>query len=159
MYDIPCKCRKHGYTGETDRKWESREKEHQDKVKLTKRDIEEGKQESASRRMNEGDWGLARHSTTCTHEIDWENARIVGREQRWTQRKYLEGKETLRKKNEGRIPLNAYNKLEQWQPTLYAYFKDNVTSDRWNVTSNREQYIEKRRFITHCNIFHITFGV
>ena len=30
VYDIPCKCRKHGYTGETDRKWESREKEHQD---------------------------------------------------------------------------------------------------------------------------------
>ena len=69
-------------------------------------------------------------STTCTHEIDWENAKIVGREQRWTQRKYLEGIETLRKKNEGITPLNAYNKLEQWQPVLYAYFKDNMTSDR-----------------------------
>ena len=123
VYDIPCKCQKHGYTGETDRKWESREKEHQDKVKLTKRDIEAGNLENASRRMNEGDGGLARHSTTCPHDIDWENARIVGREQRWTQRKYLEGIETLRKKNEGRIPLNSYNKLEQWQPVLYSFFK------------------------------------
>ena len=123
VYDIPCKCQKHGYTGHTDRKWESREKEHQDKVKLTKRDIEAGNLESASRRMNEGDGGLARHSTTCPHEIDWENARIVGREQRWTQRTYLEGIETLRKKNEGRTPLNSYNKLEQWQSVLYSYFK------------------------------------
>ena len=72
--------------------------------------------------MNEGDGGLARYSTTCTHEIDWENARVVGREQRWTQRKYLEGIETLRKKNDGRMPLNTYNKLEQWQPILYSYF-------------------------------------
>ena len=107
----------------SDRKWESREKEHQDKVKLTKRDIEAGNLESASRRMNEGDGGLARHSTTCPHEIDWENARIVGREQRWTQRTYLEGIETLRKKNEGRTPLTSYNKLEQWQSVLYSYFK------------------------------------
>ena len=71
VYDIPCKCQEHGYTGHTDRKWESREKEHQDKVKLTKRDIEAGNLEGASRRMNEGDGGLARHSTTCPHEIDW----------------------------------------------------------------------------------------
>ena len=59
--------------------------------------------------MNEGDRlkGLARHSMACTHEIDWE----------------IEGIETLRKKNEGRIR--------------------NVTSNRYNVTSNREQCAEK----------------
>ena len=36
VYDIPSKCQKHGYTGETDKKWESREKEHQVKVRLQK---------------------------------------------------------------------------------------------------------------------------
>ena len=45
VYDIPCKCEDHGYTGETDRKWESREKEHQDKVRLTMQDIEAGNTE------------------------------------------------------------------------------------------------------------------
>ena len=48
---------------------------------------------------------------SCSHEIDWENARIVGREQRWTQRKYLEGIESLRQKNKGVNPLNNYNQL------------------------------------------------
>ena len=115
-------CQRHGYPAETDRKWESREKEHQDKVKLTKRDIETGDLENASTRMSDGDGGLARHSTTCTHEIDWENAKIVGRESRWTQRKCLEGIETLREKNKGVVPLNAYNQLDQWQSTLYAFF-------------------------------------
>ena len=136
VYDIPCKCQKFGYTGETDRKWESREKEHQDKVRLTKQDMEAGNIERATRRMNDGDGGLAKHSSTCPYEIDWEGTRIVGREARWTQRKYLEGIETLRKKNEGRTPLNSYNKLEQWQPILYSFFNDEVTSNK------RRQYNE-----------------
>ena len=50
VYNIPCKCKKHAYTGETDRKWESREKEHQDKVRLTLQDIEKGNNEKAQQR-------------------------------------------------------------------------------------------------------------
>ena len=99
VYHIPCKCKKHGYTGETDRKWETREREHQDKVRLTMQDIQSGNIERASSRMNEGDGGLAKHSSTCSYGIDWEGARIVGKEQRWTQRKFLEGFETLWQKN------------------------------------------------------------
>ena len=34
------------------------------------------------------------------------NAKIVGREQRWTQRKYIEGKESLWEKNKEIAPLN-----------------------------------------------------
>ena len=52
------------------RKLEIREKEHQDKVNLTKRDIEAGNLESVSRRMKEGEKSLAWHSTTFPHEID-----------------------------------------------------------------------------------------
>jgi hypothetical protein len=125
-YNIPCKCRKYGYNGETDRMWKSREKEHQDKVRLTKRDLESGNREQAERRMNEGDGGLAKHASICSHGIDWENAKITNREPRWSQRKYLEGIESLRQQNKGVIPLNSFNKMEQWQPVLYSFFKSDV---------------------------------
>ena len=36
--------------------------------------------------MNAGDRGNAKHAMTCSREIDWENAKIVGNESRWTQR-------------------------------------------------------------------------
>ena len=45
--------------------------------------------------MNDGDGGLAKHVTICTREIDWENSKIIETEQRWTQRKYLDGIESL----------------------------------------------------------------
>ena len=35
VYSIPCKCKKYGYVGETERKWETRKGEHEDKVCLT----------------------------------------------------------------------------------------------------------------------------
>ena len=123
VYNIPCKCKKYTNTGETDRKWGTRKREHQDKVRLTKEDIDTGNMERATKRMNDGDGGLAKHASSCPQEVDWENAKIVGKEQRWTQRKYLEGIETLREKNEGRIPLNSYNQLEQWQSVIYPFFE------------------------------------
>ena len=86
VYSIPCKCQKHAYNGETDRKWESRKKEHEAKVRLTKADLDAGNMQSATDRMNTGDGGLAKHASTCSHEVDWENAKIVGKERRWTQR-------------------------------------------------------------------------
>ena len=122
-YNIPCGCNKYSYNGETQRKWGTRKKEHHDKVRLTKQDIATGNLESATARMNTNDGGLAKHASTCTEEIKWENARITGREERWTQRKYLEGIESLREKNKGITPLNNYNQLEQWQSTLYALFE------------------------------------
>ena len=98
-------------------------KEHRDKVRLTKADLESGNIESATSRMNTNDGGLAKHSSTCSHEIKWENAKIVGREAGWTQRKYLEGIESLREKSKGVTPLNNFNQLEQWQSTLYPFFE------------------------------------
>ena len=55
-------------------------------------------QEEAAARMNTKNGGLEKHMSTYTEEIDGNNARIIGREKRWTQRKYLEGIETLRQK-------------------------------------------------------------
>ena len=78
VYNIPCGCREYSYTGETHRKWETRQKEHRDKVRLTTRDIELGNTEAATTRMNTNDGGLAKHSTTCTNEINWDEAKIIG---------------------------------------------------------------------------------
>ena len=82
--------------------------------------MEGGNIERAKKRMNDGDGGLAKHANSCTHEIDWENAKIINKEQRWTQRKYLEGIETIKLKDKGIITLNSYNQMEQWQSTIYS---------------------------------------
>ena len=55
VYNIPCKCVSHAYTGETDRMWCTREDEHKAKVRLTLQDIENGQAERAQERMNDGD--------------------------------------------------------------------------------------------------------
>ena len=90
-------------------------------VKLTQRDIQNGNIESANERMNTGDGGLAKHNSVCEHPIMWNQARIVGKEQKLDQRKYLEGIMSLKEKSKGIIPLNAYNQMEPWQPTIYAF--------------------------------------
>ena len=123
VYNIPCKCNHYSYTGETYRKWETRKKEHKAKVRLTQEDIQTGNIENATERMNTGDGGLAKHNSVCEQEIDWEAAKIVGRERKTAQRKFLEGIETLREKSKGRIPLNIYNQMDQWQHVLYTFFE------------------------------------
>ena len=69
VYNIPCKCQKFTYVGETDRKWATRKKEHQDKVRLTKEDVENGNMERATSRMNDRDGALAKHATSCENDI------------------------------------------------------------------------------------------
>ena len=121
VYNIPCKCVSHAYTGETDRMWRTREDEHKAKVRLTLQDIDNGQADRAQERMNDGDGGLAKHAASCSKGIDWENTKIIGREPRWHQRKYLEGIETLKLKNKGITALNSYNKMEQWQSVIYSF--------------------------------------
>ena len=36
------------------------------------------------KRMNTRDGGLAKHAAICPKGIDWENAKIVAKEQKWT---------------------------------------------------------------------------
>ena len=120
-YTIPCKCNKYSYNGETKRMWGTREKEHQDKVRLTLEDIQRGNVESARNRMNAGDGGLAKHGVECQEGINWNAAKITGRESGTMQRKMLEGVESLKEKYRGRMPLNSYNQMEQWQSTIYSF--------------------------------------
>ena len=81
--------------GETYRMFETRKKEHEAKVCLTKKDIEHGNIESAETRMGKEDGGIARHSTQCSKDIDWKNLKL------YVQRRDLNngklGKESNRK--------------------------------------------------------------
>ena len=115
-YTIPCKCNKYSYNGETKQMWGTREKE-----RLTLEDIQRGNVESARNRMNAGDGGLAKHGVECQEGINWNAAKITGRESGTMQRKMLEGVESLKEKYRGRMPLNSYNQMEQWQSTIYSF--------------------------------------
>ena len=62
---------------------------------------------------NDEDGGLGKHASLCPEGLDWENDKIVAKEVRWSQRKFLKGIETFKEKNKGIHPLNSYNKMEQ----------------------------------------------
>ena len=72
--------------------------------------------------MNTSNEGLAKHTSSYTEEMEWENVKIVAREGGWTGQKFLERIESLRKKNKGIMPQNYFNQLEDWQSTSYPYF-------------------------------------
>ena len=76
-------AKKYGYVGETDR-WGTKEGEHKDKVRLTLEGMKAGKEKIAERKMNSGDGRLA-----CEGDINWEEAKVIGRERRWSKRKLL----------------------------------------------------------------------
>ena len=75
--------------------------------------------ERAEQRMNEKDGGLAKYSTECTRGINWEEAKIVGRESGKIQRKMLEG--VMKQNARGRKPLNTCN---QWQATVFSFLDE-----------------------------------
>ena len=86
--------------------------------------------DKATARMNERDRGLAKHAASRQQGIDWENAKTVAKEENWTQRKLLEGIETLRLKDKGIIPLNQYSQMDQWKGVLHTLSRnDERTSD------------------------------
>ena len=66
---------------------------------------------------------MAKHSVECTEGIDWDKAKITGRESGTMQRKMLEGVESLKEKYRGRTPLNSYNQMEHWQSTIYTFLE------------------------------------
>ena len=66
---------------------------------------------------------LAKHSVECTAGINWEEAKVIGREEGRMQRKMLEGVETIKQKAMGRKPLNISNQMEHWQATIYSFLE------------------------------------
>ena len=123
VYSIPCKCENNVYIGETYRMFETRKKEHQAKVRLTKKDLEEGKIESAENRMGKEDGGIARHSTQCSQSVDWKKSKIIATETGWKQRKVREGIESEKLKLKGKTLLNNYDHPEDWKSVILDYVK------------------------------------
>ena len=66
---IPCACQNTVYVGETWRLFQTRKKEHMDKVRLTIEDLHKGNTISAKKRMGKEDGGLARHTTECQSDV------------------------------------------------------------------------------------------
>ena len=82
--------------------------------------------DKATARMNARDGGLAKHAASCQQGINWEKAKVVAKEENWTQRKLLVGIETLRLKDKGVIPLNQYNQVDQWKGLLHTLFRKDI---------------------------------
>ena len=70
VYRIPCDCQHSVYVVETWRLFQTRKNEHTSKVRLTNRDMAQGKLSSAEQRMEKEDGGLTRHGVECTGNID-----------------------------------------------------------------------------------------
>ena len=122
VYKIPCTCQNSVYVGETWRLFQTRKKEHMDKVRLTNEDLQKGNTLSAERRMGKEDGGLARHTVECQRNIDWTNAKVVATERGLRQRKLLEGIESLRQKHRGMKVLNSFDHVETWKSILNSFF-------------------------------------
>ena len=116
-------CEKNVYVGETYRMFETRKKEHEAKVRLTKKDIEDGNIESAEIRMGKEDGGIARHSTQCSKDIDWKKSKVICTEKGFKQRKVREGVESEKLKLKGKTPLNNYEHPEDWKAIILGYTK------------------------------------
>ena len=122
VYKIPCACQNTVYVGETWRLFQTRKKEHMDKVRLTIEDLHKGNTLSAEKRMGKEDGGLARHTTECQSDVDWGNAEIVARERGLKQRKILEGIQSLRQRYYGMRVLNNFDHVDSWKPILNSSF-------------------------------------
>ena len=122
VYNIPCKCEKAAYVGETWRLLKTRKKEHESKVRLTNEDIKNGNLKMANERMGKEDGGLARHNVNCLSGVDWENTSVVAKESGLRQRKVKEGIESLREIHRGMKVLNSFESLTVWRPILDRYF-------------------------------------
>ena len=108
--------------GETWPLLQTRKKEHMDKVRLTNEDPRKGNTLSAEKRVAKEDGGLARHTMECQSGVDWENAEIIARERGLTQRKILEGIDSLRRRHYGMKVLNNFDHVDTWRPVLNSFF-------------------------------------
>ena len=79
VYKIPCACQETVYVGETWRLFQTRKKEHMDKVRPTNEDLRRRNTLSAEKRVGKEDAGLARHTMECQSGVDCENAEIIAR--------------------------------------------------------------------------------
>lgn len=93
-------------------------KEHKDKVRLTKEDLQKRNTLAAEKRMSKEDGGLAHHAMECQSDVNWEDTTIVAKETGLGQRKVLEGIESLRVKHHEMKAINNFDHPETWKPVF-----------------------------------------
>ena len=115
VYRIECKCEKAVYIGETKQRFEERRQNHKDRERLTRQDLEVGRNMSAEVRMGKMDAGLTRHSVLkCQNEINWKDAKPLTQERIRKKRKIKESIETMKEKLKGeKEVLNKCDHLDE----------------------------------------------
>lgn len=103
VYSIPCACAQE-YIGETSRPLEVRVKEHRQKTE--KRDVGYSK--------------LVDHAVENKHQIQWDEAKVIGRESHYKKRKILEAIEMARR-NFDTISQPSFELPPIWTPLLQPY--------------------------------------
>ena len=66
----------------------------------------------------------------CTEDIDWNTSRIVRKETRWTERKYLEGVETLWEKKNGNSHSTATTFTNNYNQFYLLFLTDDIKYDK-----------------------------
>ena len=115
VYKIDCKCGKATYVGETKQRFEERRQNHKDRERLTRQDMEMGRNMSAQLRMGKTDAGLTRHSIiNCQREVNWNDAKPVTQERIRKKRRVKESIETMKEKIKGeKEVLNQCDHLDE----------------------------------------------
>ena len=98
------------------------ERNTESKVRLTGKDIRNGRLDAARERMGKEDSGLARHSVDCGSGIDWGEARVVAYEYGLRQRKAREGIESLQERSNGKVVLNNYEPIEMFRFDFHYHY-------------------------------------
>ena len=124
VYEIGCKCGKVVYKGETSQRMEERKKEHRDRERLTRQDLDMGRNLSAQLRMGKYDAGLTRHSLECESTIDWDGAKILAEERNTKKRKIKESMETMKEKLKGKR--DVLNRCESLHDGYRSILKESL---------------------------------
>ena len=141
-YEIGCKCGKVVYKGETKRRFEERKKEHEDRERLTKRDLALGDEEAAKTRMGFFDAGLTKHAIMdCSAGIDWSGAKIMCQEGNLKRRKTRESIETMKEDIKGeRKTLNRCEQLhEGYRPVLKNLIEKRLEEEKKRLERERNR--------------------
>ena len=119
IYKIPCQQCPKSYIGETGRRFGIRLKEHKDEVDKVDKSARFTRSQRKTSESTYNRSALTDHSSQNNHIIDWDNSKLVGREDQWKRRQILE---TIRIQQEGDSALNRdggnYDLPRLWTPLL-----------------------------------------
>ena len=119
IYQIPCQQCPKSYIGETGRCFGFRLKEHKDEVEKVDKTARFTRSQRKTSESTYHKSALTDHTSQNNHIIDWDNSKIVGREDQWKRRQILE---TIRIQQEGDTAINRdggnYDLPRLWRPLL-----------------------------------------